>query len=584
MIESAEILWKLVEHLTLTAAPAVAVGLLAVRRGIRSVPLILTMALAASGLVAILAFWGFYASPTIGKVWTLVVLFGSIEAIVWASWGGGLERGTLRALRTPLLLWAFATGFVVFLGFLHGGADAALHTASSRFSGGLPSDSDIPQYYSNWFYVHGHHGTPPLFPGEWHMSDRPPLQIGYVLSQRSLDWDAKTLHYEILGVVIQQLWIVGMWAVLTAARLRPYTRALALFAAMVSDVAIVHGFFVWPKLIAAAFLLGATALVVAPEWKSWRRDVRVAALFACLCGPAMLAHGSSVFGIIPLLIFAALRGMPSWRWLGVAVTVAAVLLGSWSAYQRYADPPGDRLLKWQLGGVTEIDERGALETIGDSYREAGIGGAVDAKWDNFVAMSGLDGGPERVEQALDAVGKGELDEALALLRDPRFFSLLAVLGILLIAPLAMLLARDRGRRRTAEWRFALFCFAFVVVGCLAWGLLLFGSPNAVAYLHVGSLAIPLLAICGCVAGLCSISFRLALPIVTLNALGVLVVYTPALTPLPGTEYSPSAALLAATSLVGFALVAFYQGDLGAGDLDVEVLQRDDTSTFGVLTS
>jgi hypothetical protein len=552
---SADILWRLVEHLALTGAPGVAMALFLVRRGVRSVPLILVAALAASGTVAYLAFWAYFASPAIGEVWAFVLLFGSIQVAVLSSYRGELDPALLRQLRVPLLLWVFGSLFVVFLGFLHGGGDQAIPMSALRFTGQLPSDNDIPQYFAGWFFEHGHSGTPPLYPGEWHMSDRPPLQLGYVLSQRIFAWDTSTLHYEVLCVVVQQLWIVGLWAILCAARLRPATRGLAMLAAMVSDVAIVHGFFVWPKLIAAAFLLGAVALVVSPRWPRWRRDLRVAALFAALCGLAMLSHGSSAFGVVPLLVLAALRGMPSWRWLGVAAAVGAVFLGSWAAYQRYDDPPGDRLLKWQLGGAPEVDDRGALEAIVDGYREAGLGGAIDAKWDNFAEMAGLEHGLGHFGDSFDHAVDGEFGEAIASFRGPRFFSLLPLLGVFLVAPIAMLLARDRGRRQLAEWRFALFCFAFLVIGCVAWGLLLFGSPNAIAYLHVGSLAIPLLGICGCVAGLRATYPRLALALVALNALLVLVLYTPSLTPPPGTAYSAVAALIAAAGLLGFALTA-----------------------------
>jgi hypothetical protein len=556
---NAEILWILVEHLLLTGLPAVAAALLTVRRGARNVPLILAISLAASGLVALLSFWAYYADPEVGKAWSFLVLFGSAEAVVWTLWRGNLDRAVLARLRTPPLLWVAAGFFVVYLGFLHGGTELPLHAANSRFSGQLPSDNDIPQFFSSWFYENGHEGRPPLFPGEWLSSDRPPLQIGYVLSQRPFGWDEALMHYQVLCVLVQQLWVVGMWAVLCAAGLSRRARALAIIAAMVSDIALLHGFFVWPKLIAATFLLGALALVLSPEWERWRRDPRVGALFAALCGLALLSHGSSAFALVAVFALGALRGLPSWRWLGVAALAGIVLMAPWSAYQRYEDPPGNRLLKWQLGGVMEIDQRGVGEAIVDSYEEAGFDGVVDAKWDNFEEMLGVAHAPDELDNAADRLGDGEIETAMGHVRGVRFFSLVPLLGILLIAPIAMLLVRDRGRRQLAEWRFAIFCFAFVVVGCLAWGLLMFGSPNAVAYLHVGSLTLPLLGICGCVAGLYAVSWRLAAAVVGLNMALVLALYVPSLEPLPGTEYSPLAGFLAAAALVGFAAVAWRAG-------------------------
>jgi hypothetical protein len=71
---------------------------------------------------------------------------------------------------------------------------------------------------------------------------------------------------------------------------------------------------------------------------------------------------------------------------------------------------------------------------------------------------------------------------------------------------------------------------------------------------VGSLAVPLLAIVGCVAGLAACFPRLAAWVVGLNSLFVLAVYTPSLEPPPGTSYSPLTALLAAASLAGVGYV------------------------------
>ena len=191
--------------------------------------------------------------------------------------------------------------------------------ATTRFSHPLPSDAEIPNYFIDWFAVHGHAGTVPIFPGEWMFSDRPPLQVGYGLYQHPFHTDSTGLDYEVLGVVLQQLWIVGLWALLDAAGLGRRTRGLTMIAVLVSGLAIVNGFFVWPKMLlrrlparrrgagadaalerGAAFVLGGGA---------GRR--RSAAL-------AMMGHGSSVFGIIPLAIVAAWRGLPSWRWIGVA--------------------------------------------------------------------------------------------------------------------------------------------------------------------------------------------------------------------------------------------------------------------------
>ncbi len=561
MKANGELLAGLVAHLILIGAPGIAAALFAVKRGVKDVPVVLGIALVASGVTAFVAFWAYYADSAVGQTWDFLLAFGAALAIVWMWRDGGLDRALLRQLRTPLLLWVLGASFVVFLGFLHGGTDNAITMPAFRFSSQLPSDNDIPRYFAEQFANNGHAKPLPIYPGDWLASDRPPLQIGYVLSQRAFFNTPQALHYEILCIGVQALWIVGMWAVLTAAKLRPRTRALTMAVVMVSDIALVHGFFVWPKLIAAAFILVAFAILISPAWDRDRHDWRIAALVGALLALSMLSHGSSIFGVIPLLLLALWRGIPDWRWIGVAALVGLVVMAPWIAFQKYAAPPGDRLLKWQLASETEVSSKGTVEAIEDAYSRVGFDGAVDLKRENLGEIVGWPRVKDEYEVGIDALDEDKPGIAAAKVRGARFFSLLPFLGFLLIGPIAMAVARLRRQRHDEEeWRFALLCFAFFAIACVAWALLLFGTPEARTTIHVGSLAIPLLGAAGCIAGLRSCFPRLAAWVGGLNVLFVLLLYTPSLEPDPGTSYSPIAALLAAASLAAIAWVLFRLDD------------------------
>ncbi|HET9198029.1 MAG TPA: hypothetical protein VFN92_07240 [Solirubrobacterales bacterium] len=546
-----ELFLILVLHLVLTALPGVAGALLAARLGVRSAPVLLAIGLVASGGLAMFSFWAYYADPLAGESLSFLAALASAGLTAWLLYERRLPGELLRQLLTPLALWALGSLFLLFLGFLHGGTEAPLSTAASRFIGPLPADNDIPAYFAEWFYLHGHDSTPPLFPGEWLSSDRPPLQVGYALAQRPFGWDAGKTHYQVLGVLLQQLWIVGLWALLLAARVGRVTRALVMVTVLVSGLAIVNGFYVWPKMLPAALLLAVAALVLTPLWDELRRSLWGAGLVAALCALAMLAHGGSVFGVIPLALVAACRGLPSWRWVGVAALVGLALMAPWSAYQKYADPPGNRLVKWTLAGVVEIDDRGTLETIADAYGEAGLDGTLHNKGQNFVTMAG--GGP-MIETARIALESGKASDLVGAGKTIVFFDLFPSLGLLLLAPVAMLIARRRGPP-AAEWSFALVCFAAVGIGAVAWGLLIFGNEALRAVLHVGSYLLPVLAMAGAVVGLRASFPRFALGWVALWALISLVLYVPAQLPPPNSSYSALAALLAALGLGGFAVLA-----------------------------
>ena len=538
-------------HLVLTALPGVAAVLLAARLGVRSVPVLLAIGMAATGAVALLAFWLYYADPLVGESFSYLAVIGPAALSGWLLWERKVPGELLRQLAVPLGLWGLGSLFLVFLGFIHGGTETPLSTAASRFIGPLPADNDIPAFFAEWFYRHGHDSTPPVFPGEWLSSDRPPLQVGYALSQYPFGWDEDKLNYQVLAVVLQQLWIVGLWALLLAARVGRVTRALTMVTVLVSGTAIVNGFYVWPALLAAALLLAAAALVLTPLWEELRRSLWGAALVAGLCGLAMLAHGGSVFGIIPLALVAAYRGLPSWRWIGVAAAVGIVLMAPWSAYQKYADPPGNRLVKWTLAGVVEIDDRGTLETITDAYGEAGFDGTLHNKGQNFVTMAG--GGP-MVDTIQTALKSGGAEDLIGAGKAIGFFNLFPSLGLLLLAPVAMLLNRRRGPP-AEEWRFALVCFATVLIGAVAWGLLVFGSEALRTVLHVGSYLVPVLAMAGAVAGLRASFPRFAIAWVGLWIVISLLMYVPAQLPPPDTSWSVLASILAALGLGGFAALA-----------------------------
>ena len=186
-----ELLALLARHLVLTALPAALAVFVAMRRGLRDVPLLLCVALAASGGAAMLSFWAFWADPLLGQAAAFLLVLGSVQGIVLCR-PDRLDRALLRELATPLALWALAAAFVVFLGFLYGSADGPLTLTNTRFSHPLPDDNQIPLYFADWYFDHGHSPVPPPF-ADWLSSDRPPLQVGYVLAQRRFGWDESGL-------------------------------------------------------------------------------------------------------------------------------------------------------------------------------------------------------------------------------------------------------------------------------------------------------------------------------------------------------------------------------------------------------
>ncbi len=81
----------LLEELLLIALPGVAAAMFAASRGMRSQPLLLGVALVATGAAAMIVFWGFYLTPEVGKTLTFLIEIGSAAGAV-AVWFGGKGR------------------------------------------------------------------------------------------------------------------------------------------------------------------------------------------------------------------------------------------------------------------------------------------------------------------------------------------------------------------------------------------------------------------------------------------------------------------------------------------------------------
>jgi hypothetical protein len=552
-----ELLLLLATHLILTALPGVAAALFVASRGERRLPVLLAVLLAVSGGAAMLGFWAYYWTHSVGQTWSFLSLFGSVLAIGWVLWERKIPGDVLRGLGTPLALWALGSAFLVYFGFLHGAEHLPMQNSSTRFSQALPSDNYMPLFWGEWFYLHAHNGKPPEFTGNWLASDRPPLQMGYLLAQQPFHLFEKEVNYEILGVVLQQLWIVGMWALLLALRVGRVTKALVMATVLVSPLAIVNGFYVWPKMLPAAMLLGAAALMITPLWGEARSRLWGAVLVAALCGLGMMGHGSSAFAIIGLALVAAFRGLPSWRWLGVAVLTLVVVMGPWSAYGKWGDPPGNRLTKWYLGGDTEPDKKSVTEAISDGYGEAKLSTILHKKGQNFAAIAGGWIFTSAIRESREGIERGEFAGMVRPLRSTFFFNLLPSIGLLLLGPVAMAIGwRRRRSRDQVEWGAASIVLLTFLVSTLVWALLQWGGWTATTVIHQGPYLIPALGLAGCTLALRAAWPRFAIGWLALNFVFMLFLYTPDFEPVEGSVFSPTNGVLAALALLGFLAVAF----------------------------
>jgi hypothetical protein len=170
-----------------------------------------------------------------------------------------------------------------------------------------------------------------------------------------------------------------------------------------------------------------------------------------------------------------LRHRPRVRAVAIAVGLGACLLVPWMAYQRFYDPPGNRLAKYHLAGVTEPDPRSVSQTLADVYRELGFAGTVRNKVENVAFM---------VRDRSLAVFDGFNRENVTLDRRRDFHRVWRIFNVLLLA-LPLLVWRSLKRRQRPG-------VSLLIPGYFVFVLVEFGGTIMPATIHHGPYALFLL--------------------------------------------------------------------------------------------
>jgi len=334
-------------------------------------------AIAGVACVGYLVFWAYFAHATFGTTVSWASLAAGGLVLLWTRRDAAPEsdRTQARASAHPdradtarIIRLAVTIG-ALYLAILHiFPASLDFYSlAANRFRPGLPSDNQLPHEAAERLVA----GVPLRQPNsDWLSSDRPPLQCGWELITwpvgAKLGIDSRAMSGT-AAVWFQLAWVASAFALFRALGLSSRRTAGWVAAIALAGFFLQNTTFTWPKLSAAAFACAAFALWIQPRAGSLRRDdVIVGAVFAAL---AWLSHGGVAFSFLalaPWLVWRFVRG--EWRLWLMGATVFALFAAPWIAYQKYYDPPGNRLLKWHLGGQIPKDERGTLTTIRDGYR------------------------------------------------------------------------------------------------------------------------------------------------------------------------------------------------------------------------
>ena len=399
------------------------------------------------------------AGPAIGRVFVWVLWWGSVA---FGLYGIRRNHRSIRDFRG--LPWAIylLVGLLYLSILTYSPINLDLFTLPQfRFlPNGLPNDNVIPWY---WMEALLAGEVPHPLHGDWLSSDRPPLQTAVISGAFQILVPAfnADLVYLSISLACQILWIPTAWLVLSEMGANRREISYAVFLSAVTGFFCLNSLYVWPKLLAASLTLLAIYFLLSEV------DIRAAWVKASVATAfSLLAHGGAFFALplIGVIAFLRFRERNFLKGLGYAVCAGLLFLLPWVLYQRFWDPPGDRLLKWHFAGVISIDSRSFLQAIHDSYSNLTFANWLSRRSENIAWLF------------------GSFPTSLEKLRDGQFFHLFQSLGFLNLGFLGYLFNRESSSFRSSKpiW-WGLF------LSLLGWNLLLFEGRST--SIHQGPYAI-----------------------------------------------------------------------------------------------
>jgi hypothetical protein len=172
--------------------------------------------------------------------------------------------------------------------------------------------------------------------------------------------------------------------------------------------------------------------------------------------------------------------------LGGALLVCALLLAPWLAYQRVIAPPGNRLLKWHLAGVVDVDQRSFRQAMVDQYTQPSLREILANKTSNIRELVN----PQRF--LADVVPLLGSDDSIDRVRQREFGSLGNAVSISMVGVTMGLVGWLVRRRRSRELVVGLLGIAAGSLATVLWCLALYGPKATLP--HQGSLAVPVVLI------------------------------------------------------------------------------------------
>ena len=463
----------------------------------------LIVAYAVSCLVGLALFFVYAYDPGLGTYVTGLVYLLGFVGFIGCVYKFGKDNKFRKVIRShilpPLALILIVGTFYSLITFgcpTNNDTGAVVNPISNAcLFKDSPGDNLLAEFFSETV-IENQDGTPS---GDWSLADRPPLQIGSVISLLDILPENASRHvsYQLFSTFLQLAWIAGLWALLKSMNVSKSSQKLVLFLSTFTGFYYFNSVYVWPKLLGAGLAIAGVSLLIY-DYKSRKQLnrseyfywVTVASLFAL----SMLSHGSIIFTILPLGLYLLLtKHLPSFKIIIVALSAFLIIYGPWALYQEQRTD-SNRLVKWHLAGVIAVDERSTVAAIKDSYTSISTNEWVNARFENFNTLFSID------------VDYGSKNPSSAeRLRQQEFFATITALSVLNAGWVALLMMR---RKKDPTLKKVTPLLVLSLVSLVAWNILMFLPGSAV--IHQNSYVTMMLLITSLVVAIGTINKNLQL--------------------------------------------------------------------------
>jgi len=438
-------------------------------------------------LIGYFVFWIYLLNHYAGIIVSSLIILTGIYCFAAPKPRLFLRKQITADIIFPLSLMFFVGLFYLLVLCVFSSSDLPLEISIRKvFFHGFPHDNALPRIFAEKLYA----GRDPRDLGAgWLSSDRPPLQTGLVLVQRPIMAFGAKVHYQILATIAQCSWVASLWALCRTMKLTGKRIAIVLAFSIFSGFFLFNSLYVWPKLLAAALTVFAFSILLETFWESRRPSYAELILAAAALAAALLSHGGVIFTLPAFaLLFVKPQSFPGIRLILISCTVFGLLIAPWTAYQTVYNPPGNRLVKWHLAGVSEIDPRSSFQAISDAYRNLPPEQIANNKWENFKVLFGK---------------KSSDEDPFYRRREGEFFYTFKGLGILslgwiilFLVPLANRVPRLKHLFSFSpdEFKAAKMMLGIGLISLLVWVLVMFGPATTI--IHQGSYATMMLLFTG----------------------------------------------------------------------------------------